>query len=248
MHNRSKASLRFVRTLTSHQKKTRRVILEKTHKAGLSHLGSAFSAVDVIDAIYSFKKDQERFILSAGHSAMALYAVLEIRQLVDPVLLKDLHIHPDRSLQTRIDVSSGSLGQGLPIALGMALADRKKKIYCVITDGECAEGSIWESFRVMHDQKVSNLIVCVIANGLGAYDAISLKHLLKRIKGFGMDLIPVDGHDHAALVTQIRKPRKNPTVIFAKTTPEQFPFLTGLAAHYHVMTDDNYRQAMEMLQ
>jgi transketolase len=247
MHRSSKASIRFLKKLSSRQKEIRRRILEITFESTLSHLGSAFSAVDVIDAIYQLKKEKEQFVLSAGHSATALYAVLEKNKRIDPSVIKNLHIHPDRNPALGIDVSTGSLGQGLPIALGMALANRGKRVFCVVTDGECAEGSIWEAFRVIHDNKVNNLIITVIANEWGAYNPISSNQLLKRIKGFGLRTITVDGHDSKKLIEIMKKKNSHPTVIFAKTTPEQFPFLEAQSAHYYVMNKDDFHLALEML-
>ncbi|MBF0619566.1 MAG: hypothetical protein HQL19_05305 [Candidatus Omnitrophica bacterium] len=236
----------FIQRLTSRQKDIRRVIIERTHRLGLSHLGSCFCAVDVIDAVYSNKKLKEKFVLSAGHSAMALYAVMETKGLLPAKVIDTLHIHPDRDVKRGIEVSSGSLGQGLPIALGMALADRTRRIYCLVTDGECAEGSIWESLRVMKEQKVRNLTVMVVANGWAAYTAVDARDLLKRLRGF-VAVVSVNGHDSAALASGIKEAIRKNAVLFAKTTPDQLPFLKGLAAHYHVMSANDHAVAMEAL-
>src|SRR3990167_2725344 len=171
-----------IKKLNSEQKKLRIRILELSNESHLSHLGSCLSAVDLIDAIYKIKKKDEKFILSNGHAGIALYSVLEkYGYFKNPNDIKKLNIHPDMNIKHGIYVSTGSLGQGLPIALGMALADRKKNIYCMLSDGECAEGSIWEALRVANENKLYNLKIIINANGWGAYDKINLVSLIKRI-------------------------------------------------------------------
>ena len=130
--------------LTSEQKYLRRRIIEISYKAKFSHLGSCLSAVDIIDAMYKVKKKNERFILSCGHAGIALYVVLQKYGMMRDSDISRLRIHPDMNSRLGIDISTGSLGQGLPVAVGMALADRKRNVYCLVSDGECAEGSIWE--------------------------------------------------------------------------------------------------------
>jgi len=238
----------WIMKLTSEQKYLRRHIIEISYKAQFSHLGSCLSAVDIIDTIYKVKKRDERFVLSCGHAGIALYVVLQRHGLIGNTDISNLHIHPDMKPQFGIDVSTGSLGQGLPIAAGMALADRKKNVYCLVSDGECAEGSIWETLRIVYDEKIKNLILIINANGWGAYNPISTPVLLKRIKGFGFNVIITDGHKIDSLLISIRSAgNKQSAVIFAKTNVEQLPFLKGQDAHYYVMNDNDYKTAMELL-
>jgi len=230
------------------QKETRRRILELTYRSKLPHLGSCLSVVDIIDAIYQVKRKDEHFVLSGGHAAIALYVILEKKHFIDQKISEKLHIHPDRNIDFGIDVSTGSLGQGLPISLGMAFADKDKRVFCVITDGECAEGSIWESLRIVYEAKINNLITVVNVNGWGAYDPILSDSLLKRIKGFGLKTIEVCGHDINRISGALEKAaRIGPSVVFAKTTVEQFNFLKGQDAHYYVMKESDYKIAMESL-
>ena len=235
---------------TAEQRETRRRIIELSYQSKLSHIGSCLSSVDIIDAVYQVKSKEERFVLSGGHAAIALYVILEKNNIIDSSVIKELRIHPDRNIDFGIDVSTGSLGQGLPIALGMALADRKKRVFCIVSDGECAEGSIWESLRVIYENNVSNLITIVNANGWGAYDPISLPMLLNRIKGFGFNVIKIDGLNTDKISAAIKKAatQKHPSVIFAKTFVEQFPFLKGQDAHYYVMNENDYKMAMGILE
>jgi len=150
-------------------------ILEISKKLGLSHLGSNLTSVNIIDEIYSEKKDNEPFILSSGHAGLALYVVLEKYYGLNATELFLKHgTHPSRSESDKIYCSTGSLGHGLPIALGMALADRNKKVYCLISDGECCEGTIWETANVVNKYFVTNLELYLNWNGWSAYDRIDL--------------------------------------------------------------------------
>lgn len=235
-------------SLSKTQKLTRIRILELTFRSNLSHLGSCLSSVDLIDAVYKVKKDRDKFVLSNGHAGKALYAILEkYGKIKDLSISEKLGVHPDRNESLGISVSTGSLGQGLPIALGMAIADKKSKVYCMISDGECFEGSIWEALRIASDKKINNLRIIVNANGWGAYDSISINNLVKRFKGFGYNVKKVNGHNLKAICEILRSQFTKPTIILGETTVEQLPFLKGQDAHYYVMTEDNYINAIELL-
>lgn len=185
-------------------------ILDISKRHGLSHLGSCLTAVKIIEEIYEEKQPQDRFVLSSGHAGLALYCVLEKYLQVDAEELFEKHgVHPNRDLENGIHCSTGSLGQGLPIALGMALSDRSKTVYCLISDGECAEGSIWEALKAKRDLKVDNLKIYVNCNGYSAYDAVDLEYLEKRLNSF--------------CDVEIR----NTSEVLKK-----YPFLNGIDAHY----------------
>ena len=131
-------------------------ILEISFKYRLGHLGSCLSALDILDCIYSIRKVNDPVILSSGHAGLALYVILEKYGFANAEKLFIKHgVHPNRDLQNGIYASTGSLGQGLPIAVGMAIADRKKEVFCIVSDGECAEGSIWEAVRIASEQKLN---------------------------------------------------------------------------------------------
>lgn len=237
-----------IKKLSAEQKALRRRILELSHKLSFSHIGSCLSAVDLINTVYKVKHKNEIFVLSNGHAGVALYTVLEKYGYIKKETSESLRVHPDRNIKHGIHVSTGSLGQGLPIALGMAIAKREKNVYCMISDGECAEGSIWESFRLAEELKLENLVTLINANGWGAYDPIQISNLIKRVSAFGGHVIEVDGHDEKVLFRSLNRRRKNkPLVIFAKTTVEQLPFLNGLDAHYYVMKQEDFEVAMEKL-
>jgi len=147
-------------------------IIEISKKHHLSHLGSNLTAVNIIDEIYRIKKDDEPFVLSAGHSGLALYVVLEkyYKYYAEELYLKH-GTHPHRD-NNKIYCSTGSLGMGLGIAVGMALADREKNVYCLISDGECFEGSIYEAANVIRKYNITNLKVYLNFNGWSAYDSV----------------------------------------------------------------------------
>jgi len=238
-----------LRNLSKDQKNSRRRIIEVSHKLNVSHLGSCLSSVDLIDAVYQVKSKNEKFVLSNGHAGIAWYVILEKNGFLKSNQIEKLHIHPDRNPSLGIDVSSGSLGQGLPIALGIALSNRKKNVYCMISDGESTEGSIWESLKILQDLKINNLKILVNVNGWGAYSLISSGDLYKRFKGFGYKVKKVDGHNTTGILKALKaKDKNNPTIIFAETRVDQFPFLKGQRAHYYVMSNEDYIQALELLQ
>ncbi|MDE2025337.1 MAG: hypothetical protein KGJ07_02500 [Patescibacteria group bacterium] len=237
-----------IKSLTKQQRTLRKRILEISHASRFSHLGSCFSAIDAIDSVYQVKKPGDLFVLSNGHAGVAYYTVLEAYGLIpDKKITQTLGVHPDRNPKIGIHVSTGSLGQGLPIALGMAIGLPKHRIFCMLSDGECAEGSIWEAVRVATEKKIINLPMIVIANGWGAYDAIDTRLLAKRFAAFGCMITPVDGHNQKKIIAALRKKTKKVHVVFAKTTVEQFSFLNALDAHYYVMKDADYQKALKQL-
>jgi len=193
-------------------------ILEITYKEKLSHLSSCLSALPILEEIYTKKQEDEVFILSNGHAGLALYVVLEEKYGIDPVMLLHKHgIHPGKDLENKLYCSTGSLGSGLPIAVGHALADRTKNVYCMISDGECAEGSIWESLRFIHTAKLDNLHVYANINGMSAYEYLDVEYLSTRLQSF--------------------LPRINLRV----SDPIEFTFAKGLLTHYYVMKPGDYQ-------
>lgn len=238
-----------IKDLDSDQKQLRKRILEVSHELHFSHLGSCLTAVDLIDSIYKIKNKHDIFILSNGHAGIALYVVLEKYGFIkNQKELKKLNIHPDRNLNHDIMVSTGSLGQGLPIAIGMAIADRKRNIYCMLSDGECTEGSIWEALRVGWENKLHNLKIVINANGWSAYDKVNLSYLIKRISAFGYHILKTNRHDMNKMARVMNKiTEKNLSVIFAYTYIEQFPFLNGLDAHYYILKQNDFDLAMKLL-
>lgn len=192
-------------------------ILDISYRHKLAHLGSCLTGVDIIDEIYETKKKDEKFILSSGHAGLALYCVIEKYDGLNAENAFTHHgVHPDRCEQCHIDCSAGSLGNGLPIAIGMALANQSKRVFCLISDGESNEGSVWESLRIAHDYNLTNLHVYLNLNGFGAYCEIDKQSLIKRIQSFQF-----------------------PVKIYL-TDVSQYPFLQGQDAHYKILTKEEY--------
>lgn len=236
-------------TFSKNQKKLRTRIIELSFQKKLSHLGSCVTVVDILDALYSVKKKRDEVVLSSGHAALALYVVLEKYGLLASEIIPTLYIHPDRSVENNISVSTGSLGQGLPIAVGMALASPEKHFYCVVSDGECSEGSIWESISLIVSLKIRNLTVIVNANGYGAYREVETSQLKAQFEGFGCVVTEVDGHDSSALKTVLKASRAVvASVLIAHTAVDQLPFLSGVDAHYHVLSKTDFAVAKELWQ
>ena len=204
-------------------KKLYRRLLDICYENKLHHLGSYFSCLHIIDEIYKNKKDDDIFILSSGHSVVALYVVLEKYYGLDAVELhKKYGDHPKRNEVDKLHCSTGSLGMGITVAVGRALANPNRNVYCLLSDGECAEGSVWESLRFAFENKLSHLKIYVNANGWAAYDPVDLDYLEKRIKAF------------------------HPDVNFVRTTVEHFG-LKGLHAHYTNFSEEQYREALASL-
>lgn len=154
-------------------------VIELSKKHNLSHIGSCLTSVNIIDEIFSIKKPDEKFILSAGHAGLALYVVLEKYGYDAEYLLKECGVHPVK--MDGIDCSTGSLGQGLTIAVGIACADRNKNVYCLISDGESFEGCIWEALEYAYSAKLFNLRVYVNINGWSAYRKVDIERLAEKL-------------------------------------------------------------------
>lgn len=227
-------------------------ILELSYNHKLSHIGSSLTAVNIIDAVYAVKNLDERFILSSGHAGLALYVVLEKYKHIDAqFLLTFSGVHPDRyNTMTKggsdIDCSTGSLGQGLPIAVGMALSDRNKRVFCLISDGECAEGSIWEALRIGYEQKLKNLIVLLNCNSWGAYGKIDGSDLYDRLKGFGWR-IEVVADEVRKIKRALSEKNQVPTIIFVRTTVDYPPTMEGQDSHYHILNSEEYEEIIKNL-
>lgn len=233
--------------------KSRKILIKKildiSFKYKLSHLGSCLSVIDILDSIYALRKKDEPVILSNGHAGVALYTILEKYESknADDLFIKH-GVHPNRDLEDGIYVSTGSLGQGLPIAVGMAISGKNKNVYCVISDGECTEGSIWEAVRVASEQNLKNLKIIINANCYGAYDGINIRLLPARFKSFGCKVVVINGHKQEKLQKVLKTQSKiKPLVILAKTKVGHLSFLQGIDAHYKIMNESDYNLAIKEL-
>lgn len=190
-------------------------ILEISYKHNLSHIGSCLTMYPILEEIYNKKNENDIVILSAGHAGLSQYVEIEKQSngLINAeYLLENMGIHPMRDPKNGIHVSSGSLGSGILVAVGLALSDKNRNVYCILSDGECAEGSVWEALAFCQKTNLSNLIVHVNINGFSAYDAIDRVYLEHRLKSF--------------LPSIVIHQTKNPT------------YLGDLNAHYHVLKSE----------
>lgn len=194
-------------------------IIDISYIYKLSHIGSCLGNVNLINDIYSIKKENEPFILSNGHAGLALYVILEKYEKRNAEELWRKHgTHPNRDLKDGIWCSTGSLGMGLSVGIGMALANKSQMCYVLISDGECAEGSVWESLRIAHDFNLKNLNITCIANGFSALGKVDLDYLEARLNTF----YPVK---------------------MARIDMSRFPdFLQGLKGHYQILNDKQYKE------
>ena len=249
-----------------------------TYNAKSGHPGGSLSAADVLTYLY-FKEmnvdpsnpkwaDRDRFVLSKGHSAPALYAVLALKGYFDWDELKSLrHVgamlqgHPDMKGTPGIDMSTGSLGQGISTACGMAIAgkmdNKDYRVYTVLGDGECEEGQVWEALMFAAHKNLDNLVVIVDQNGLQIDGTVAevggIEPLDKKFEAFGFNTLKVDGHSFEELdkAFAVAKETKGmPTAILMKTVKGKgVSFMENQVGwHGKAPNDEQYAQAMEELE
>lgn len=191
-------------------------VIELSYRHRLTHISSCLNVINLLDWIYRERKPEEPFILGNGHAGLALYVVLEKYGFCDAEeMIKKHGVHPNRDMPNGIYVSSGSLGQAETVAVGLALADKDRKVWLVTSDGACAEGSVHEALRVAN-KYCPNLATFIVFNALGAYGSIS-------------------EHDLPSF------PNVKIHVVDTRHYPE---FLRGLKGHYHVLDDQQYAELM----
>jgi len=203
-------------------KRIRREALELGIAKSLPHIAPALSIVEILIAIYDgVLKENDKFILSKGHGCLSLYPILQERGLCPTI-----SGHPDIESCQGIECSTGSLGHGLPIGTGMALASKlqkiKRNIYVLMSDGECQEGTTWESLLIASHHKLNNLIIIVDNNKMQTLgkidDILSLSNLNEKFAAFNCNCIEVDGHSIPEIIQALRQESKDrPKVIIAHT-------------------------------
>ena len=252
----------------------RRLILEESYRAGVGHIGSALSVADVIAALYSGclripalnDPDRDRFILSKGHASLALYAALHLRGWIDREELSTycadgtfLGVHPERAL-VGVDFSTGSLGHGLTVGAGAALAARmqgsERRTFVLLSDAECNEGSVWEAAAFAGHHRLGNLMAIIDLNGQQALgytrDVLHVPDMEERWRAFGWEALSVDGHDEKGLVEAMDSldPAGLPRVLVARTTfgkPVSFTE-NKIEWHYWPMDEQRYARALADLE
>ena len=215
--------------------KVRENILKITFTAKSAHIASALSIVDIITVIYlEFinKKKKNIFILSKGHACLAHYCLLHELKYISKKVLKTygkngtiLMSHSSHKVPG-VNLSTGSLGHGLPVAVGIALSNKvkkmkNKKVFVLLSDGELNEGSNWESLMFASHHKLGNLVIIIDYNKIQSLDfvnkTIKLEPLYKKFQSFGCQVISINGHDHFAIHKNIKKKFDRPLVIIANT-------------------------------
>ncbi len=249
----------------------REIILKQSKRAHVGHIGSALSVADLIAALYSGvikaakdkNPERDRFILSKGHAALALYAALYLKGFITGEELDSfcgdgsaLGVHPESSLGC-VDFSTGALGQGLSMAAGAALAARLQKsprrVFALLSDGECNEGAVWEAAAFAAHHKLANLTAIIDLNGQQAFgyteDVLSMSPMAARWRAFNWDVLEADGHDIKALQTALSAPADRegrPRMIVARTVfGKGVSFMESkIKWHYWPMSDDEFIQAL----
>jgi transketolase len=250
----------------------RRRVLELAYAAHKGHIGSALSVADLVTITLEYVRDfgttspvRDRFVLSKGHAAMALYANLAIRGLLSPDDLDGycrdgslLATHPMAAIPG-IDFSTGSLGQGITFAVGAALAGVKagddRRVFCIISDSELDEGSTWESALIAAHHKLSNLIVLLDANGQQALgrtrEVLSLEGVPHAWASIGWKVKELAGHEPRAIAQAIEHAlnAEGPHLLVAKTVAGfGVPFMEGRVEwHYLPMSDEQFTSAIHSL-
>ena len=222
-----------------------RINILEMMKHGEAHIGGAYSCIDILTVLYhkilKHKpldpewENRDRFILSAGHKSIALYVILANLGYFSKNILDTYYdfntripVHPDENTVSGIEFPTGSLGHGLPVANGMALSakidNKSYRIFCLLGDGECQEGSIWESIMSAAHYKLENLIVIVDKNGLQVNgetsDIMNIDPLEEKFFSFGWGVKTIDGHDFNQIYDILSKVpinREKPSCIVANT-------------------------------
>lgn len=256
--------------------KVRIGIIEGVHSAKSGHPGGSLSCADILTYLYFAKmnidpknpkmENRDRFVLSKGHAAPALYATLAERGYFDPELLKTLrHIgsilqgHPDMKHIPGVDMSTGSLGQGISAAVGMALSAKHfgndYRVYTVLGDGEIEEGQVWEAAMFAANKGLSNLTAFVDFNNLqidGTVEEVNSPYPIdKKFEAFNWHAITIDGHDFDQIEAALKEAETvdKPVVIIANTVKGKGVSYMENAVNWHgaAPNDELYEQAMTEL-
>ncbi len=253
-------------------------VIEMIGVGKTGHIGGSLSAAELVAALYGYKMEhspqapdcpsRDRFVMSKGHAALAQYAALAIFGYFPAAELQKLKSlgsmlqgHPDLRKTPGIEANTGSLGQGLSISLGMALGLRldgsKNRVYCLVGDGELAEGQIWEAAMGAANFKLDNLVAIVDHNKIQATDRIEKRFntapVAEKWAAFGWHVITVDGHDIAQVCTaldQAESVKGKPTAIIAHTVKGKGVAFAEDTAAYHnaAMNEEQYKLALALVE
>jgi transketolase len=210
------------------RKKLIKRIIDVSYRAKEGHIASSLSVLDILYVLYKdvINLSNDYFILSKGHASLGLYTILEHFNLLEDDLdtmcqfNSKLGGHPSSYLKNVV-ASTGSLGHGLPIGLGIAMGEKikktNKKVFVIVGDGECNEGTIWESALLASNHKLNNLY-CILDYNRSNDRAMKLDNIIEKFKSFGWDCIDIDGHNHEDILNSLKyKSNNNPVFICANT-------------------------------
>ena len=244
--------------------KARLRLLQMHYESGVGHIGGNLSCLDILMALYhNVLGPLDRFVLSKGHSAGALYVTLWSLGFLSDDDLKTFHKdgtrlsgHPPVQGIPEIPFATGSLGHGLSLAAGLALAKKLKggkgRLFCLTSDGEWNEGSNWEALIFSRHHGL-NLTLIVDLNGLQGFgrscDIADLEPLADKFRAFHLDTLGVDGHDLEGVTAALRRDGDGPMVVVARTKKGHgVSFMEGLFEwHYLPLSQESYQQAVEQL-
>ena len=246
-------------------KNIRKNILKKTFSAKSSHIGSCFSIVEILYTIYFHQlKNQDTFILSKGHAALALYCTLNQKRILSKTLLdsygknnSNLMSHVSHKVKG-VEFSTGSLGHGLPYAVGKALGEKinkkKNNIYVLMSDGELNEGTTWESLLFASHHKLDNLFVIIDYNKIQSLDfvknVLEIEPLETKIRSFNCNVCNINGHNVKQISKSFKsKKNKKPNVIIANTIKGKgVNFMeNSILWHYKSPDKDQLMKALDQL-
>lgn len=254
-------------------------ILEEVYNAKSGHIGGAFSIADILTVLYFNEMnidakipdspDRDRLVLSKGHASAALYAVLAEKGYIDKEELKtfrnidsNLQGHPDMNKVPGVDMTTGSLGQGLSAANGMALSSkldsRGYRVYCILGDGELQEGQVWEAAMTAEKYQLDNLCVIVDANELQLTDStmnvkgINYNDIEQKFRAFGLQTVVIDGHNIESIIralTIAEMTKGKPTAIICKTIKGKGVSFMENQVDWHgkAPNDEEYEMAVKEL-
>jgi transketolase len=259
-------------TGTDWARRIRELTLDLSHRAHVGHIGSSLCVAEILAVVYrdllqaegADDPNRDRFVLGKGHAALALFATLHLRGWLSEDDLNTfftdgtyLGVHPDANVNG-IDFSTGSLGMGLGFAVGAALAakleDSDRRVFALVSDAECNEGSLWESAHFAAHHKLGNLVAFVDDNSQQAFgythDVLDLGSLTVRFEAAGWAVVEVDGHDETAIRKAVDQHDHNrPLMVVAKTVfGKGVDYMEGqIKWHYLPMSDDQFADAMAQL-
>jgi transketolase len=238
----------------------RKKILEISKKVSALHIGGSFSSVEILDVIYNdLLKKNDKFILSKGHAGILQYVVLNYKGVIKDKVLNSyltkngiLGVHPDYG-NPGIEASTGSLGHGLAISAGMALAKKKSNFFVVMSDGELQEGSVWEAALLISSINLKNIIIIIDSNGYQSSSKTFDTHptlypIKKKFEYFGWEATECNGHNSLEIYKKIKKRSKEKPFALIANTKKGFPvkfMIKDPKWHYRSPNDAEYIQALK---